>query len=299
MRRHLRIASLTLLLSACHAARDATTSRDASSSPPPDAPESRNASASTAAQRWDDEIGPFIALPTQDSGAVLLLMRDSLKGASVEAEIFSHDDRTVRTLLTPRAAPRCGWTPASLAAGSSSALSDRWAMALAPGIASPLAFDALDDLSPRDSTDITIRVTRVISALAEDSSSAPFGGLPVVVRDAWRARLPDGASVVVAVATRSLNMESNPRSEVVTVVTESESAAPDATWRAAFSRREAGPEDRVEGTDLLSGLLLHGATPVVTLLRDTDRGPVVDFIERTAPMSWHLRWSTASSSCDR
>ena len=55
-------------------------------------------------------------------------------------------------------------------------------------------------------------------------------------------------------------LESNPRAEVVTLIAEPDSAAGQRAWRTVFARRVAGPEDRVEGSDLLAAIRLSGIT---------------------------------------
>jgi hypothetical protein len=121
-----------------------------------------------------------------------------------------------------------------------------------------------------------------------------------VVRDAWRLQLPDDTTLIaVAVAARTLNVESNPRSEVVTIIAESDSLADATAWRAVFVRRDAGPEDRIEGSDLLAALRLRNKHAAVALLREDETGSQVEIVERIAPGSWRLRWSSAALACAR
>ncbi len=256
-----------------------------------------SAVASTADRPWDDALGAVIALPASASAGSMLLIRDESNGADVDVELFTHDDRVLRASMRPGAALGCGWARAVTLQNAAPGTNTSWALALAPGVALPMAVDAIGDLTPRDSSELAARVSRLVNALSGDSTIAPFRGLPVVVRDAWTATLPDGTPVVVAVAMRSLNVESNPRAEIITVVAEPESPVPGAAWRSAFTRRDAGPEDRVEGADLLSAVLLGGKVPVLAMLRETEHGPAVDFIERVSPAAWRLRWTTASLPC--
>lgn len=294
------IAVLLLLVAqGCRGSREsAPGSAQAGSAPAAIGETSTDGAAMPASgQPWDDAIGPLVALASPDGVGATLFMRDTTRVAAVDVEWFTHDEHTTRATVLPGAVLGCAWVRAATVSGPTTGAAVIWAVALAPGAAKPLPLDAIVDLSPRDSSALAIRVSRLASALTEDSVSAPFQGLPVVVRDAWRTRLPDGTPVVIAVAVRSLGTESNPRAEIVTLVAEPENASQTAAWRTAYFRRDAGPEDRVEGADLLASLLLHGKTPTIALVRETDHGPAVDFVERTAPGAWQLRWTTASLSC--
>lgn len=276
----------------------ATGSGQAGAAPAAIGESSAGAAASPAAgQPWDDAIGPLVALPSPDGLGAALFMRDTTMTAATDVEMFTHDEQTTRATLLPGTVLGCAWVRAATVSGATTGAPVVWALALAPGVARPLPLDAIVDLSPRDSSALAIRVSRLVSALAEDSASMPFQGLPVVVRDAWQTRLRDGTRVVMAVAERSLGTESNPRAEIVTLVAEPESASQTAAWRTVFFRRDAGLEDRVEGADLLAALLLRGTTPTMVLVRETDHGPAVDFVERITPGAWQVRWTTASLPC--
>jgi hypothetical protein len=257
------------------------------------------AGTAAAARRWDDTLGTFVATPSFDSGTPVLFVRDTANASDFEVELFNHDTPVVRATMHPgAAASSCAWQRTATivpAAGQSAPLV--WSLALAPGTATPFGIDAIDDLAPRDSATFAATISRLVSALPEDSSSAPFRGLPIVVRDAWRFKLSDSTTIAVAIAARSLNIESNPRSEIVSIIAEPDPAAGSAGWRIVFARRDSGPEDRVEGADLLAALRLKDGAPIIAFVRESDSGLQIDIVQRTAPFAWHVRWSSAFLPC--
>jgi hypothetical protein len=248
---------------------------------------------------WDAGIGPIVATPSVETGAPTLFVRDTAGTADIEVELFSHDAQTLRASLRPGGRIHaCPWERgAALSQADSQPSPPVWSLALAPGIATPVGIDGVGDMLPRDSAALVARISRSVSALPDDSLSQPFRGLPIVIRDAWRMQFAGDTSIVVAVATRTLNVESNPRTEAVTIILEPDPANPATAWRTGFSRRDAGPEDRVEGADLLAALRLKGGTAAVALVRESENGLQVEIVERMAPGVWRIRWSSAALSC--
>ena len=248
---------------------------------------------------WDDSVGTTVATPSADNETPLVFSRDTTGTADIDVDLFNHEARTVRAVLHPTATVRsCAWERSAGLSLVEPGPAPVWSLALSPGIAKPLEIDGVGELLPRDSAQLVVRISRMVSAMPEDSTSTPFRGLPIVVRDAWRFRAAgDSAVVVIAVATRTLNVESNPRVEAVTVIAESGTPAGTTELRLVFSRRDAGPEDRVEGTDLLAAFQLRNAHSAVALLREGEAGRQVEIVERISAAVWRTRWSSASYSC--
>lgn len=298
MRRALTVICI-LAAAACErtkspAAGSATSSQaDASSST------SGAATAPTTAKTWDDELGSMIATPSLDAGTPVSFVRDTANTADLPVELFNHDDHVLKATLRPGAVLKsCAWRrDATLTMSDGHAVPNSWALALSPGIATPLAVDGIEDLLPRDSATTVTRINRLVSAIPEDSASAPYRGLPIVVRDAWHFTLSDSTNVAVAIAMRSLNVESNPRVQAVMLIAEPDPTAAPGQWRTVFWERVAGAEDRVEGMDLLAAFLLHGAKPAVALVREGDAGLQVEIVERASPGVWNVRWSSAVLPC--
>jgi hypothetical protein len=250
---------------------------------------------------WDSALGDIVATPSVETGAPVLFVRDTASTADVQVELFNHEGRSTHAIMSPLARRQsCAWARAGVLSGTAGQPSSIvWSLGLAPGSATPIAIDGISELLPRDSAALATRVHRQVSAVPDDSTSGPFRGLPIVVRDAWLFRLEDSSTVAIAVATRSLNVESNPRTEVTTIIMEHSPAREPEEWRTAFVQRSAGPEDRVEGADLLAAFRLRGNRTAVAFAREGERGLQVDIVERTAPSTWLVRWSSAALPCAR
>jgi hypothetical protein len=262
---------------------------------------SSGAAAGASSTPWDDELGALLATPSLDGGTPVLFVRDTSPPASIEVELFNHDDHTTRATLRPGIAIRsCAWIRnASIATGDGRAPSNSWSLALSPGIATPFGVDGVGELLPRDSAAAVARVSRLVSAIPEDSASAAFRGLPIVVRDAWRFQLADSTTILVAIAMRSLNVESNPRAQAFTLIAEPEGPQAAGQWRTSYWESVAGPEDHVEGMDLLAAFQLHGSKPAIALVREGDTGLQVEIVERSSPGVWSVRWSSSALPCGK
>ena len=289
-----------VLAAACERANAPASRADSSSSPQSAAEKAADVTAaSTAAKPWDDELGAVIATPSLDAGTPVSFVHDTASSAGLPVELFAHDDRvSIATLHPGSKIGSCAWRRnASLTQRDAQGTPNTWALALSPGIANPVGVDGIEDLTPRDSAATVARISLLVSAIPEDSTSAPYRGLPIVVRDAWRFTLPDSTAVTVAVATRSLNVESNPRAQAITLIAEPDPASGTGRWRTAYWERVAGPEDHVEGMDLLAALRLHGTTPAVALVREGDAGAQVEIVQRRSPGTWTVRWTSATLPC--
>ena len=290
--------------------------------------------AGAAANAWDAALGAVLATPSLDGGTPVMFARDTAATADIEVELFNHDDRTTRATLHPGAViGACAWRRnALLITSDGKPAPNTWMLALSPGVATPFGIDGVAELLPRDSAATVARISRLVSAIPEDSASVPYHGLPIVVRDAWRfqladsttvavaiaarslnvesnpraqamenavCRLPDGSAMSCGIAARSLNVESDPRAQAITLIAEPDPSAGAGQWRTVFSERVAGAEDRVEGTDLLAAFQLHGSKPAVALVREGDAGLQIQIIERTAPGAWNVRWTSVALTCAR
>jgi len=251
---------------------------------------------SAAITTWDGELGNVVATPSLERSSPLLFTRDSVPTAAREVELFSHDARTAHALMQVGSTTK-GCERNAVLMVAPGAPPPVWSLALAPNTATPIEIDAIGELAPRDSAALIVSINRLISALPEDSAAAVFHGLPIVVRDAWRLVLPDSTPVVVAIAARSLNTESNPRGQLFTVIVEPDPSGGIGGWRTAWSRSESGPEDRLEGADLLAAISLRSGRAVLVLQRESDAGQALDFVDRTGPGVWRLRWTTSALSC--
>ena len=301
MTKKLCVFTLVLLLSACdRASRSGTDQGGAASAGSVGTVGSTTIAPVSDGRQWDDSLGAVVAMPSAETGAPILFVRDTLLDTNLDVELFTHEARTTRAIFHPQAlTPLCP----RLRSGQVLALTGQsppsaWSFALSSGVGAPLAIDGAGDIPPKDSAAESILVSKLVSALPDDSASLPFRGLPVVVRDVWRVVLPDKALLLVAIAMRSINVESNPRAQVVTIVAEPDPGN-NGAWKVDYLHRNAGPEDRVEGTDLLAAVLLHGVQPMLAFVREGDRVAQLDLVERTAPGVWRRRWSSDALTCVR
>ncbi len=301
MTKKLTVFGLVLLLGACErATRSDTEQGGATIASTAGAIGSTSVAPVSDGRLWDDSLGAVVAMPSTETGAPMLFVRDTLLETNLEVELFTHEARTTRAIFHPQASTHvCSrLRSGQLLSATGQSPPPAWSFALSPGVGAPLAIDGTGDISPKDSAAESILVSKLVSALPDDSASLPFRGLPVVVRDVWRVVLPDKTILLVAIAMRSINVESNPRAQIVTIVAEPD---PDnvGAWKVDYVHRNAGPEDRVEGTDLLAAVLLHGVQPMLAFVREGDRVAQVDLVERTASGVWRRRWSSAALSCAR
>jgi hypothetical protein len=293
--------ALVMLLSACERANRSDTAQDgATTAGTPGAVRSPSVALGSDGRLWDDSLGAIVAMPSMETGAPLLFVRDTLLETNIEVELFTHEARTTRAIVHPQASPRLcpRIRSGQLLATTGQSSLQAWSFALTPGVGAPLAIEGTGDISPKDSAAESILVSKLVSALPDDSASLPYRGLPIVVRDVWRVVLPDKTIVLVAIAMRSINVESNPRAQVVTIVAEPDLGNAGA-WKVDYLHRNAGPEDRVEGADLLAAVLLHGIQPMLAFVREGDRVAQVDLVERTGSGVWRRRWSSDALSCAR
>jgi hypothetical protein len=291
------VLAVALVVSACERAKAPPSSGKATSVSSMRSP--AGPASIAEAKPWDDELGVLLATPSLDGGTPVLFVRDTSAAADLEVELFSHDDHTSKATLHPGTVLRaCPWRRnASLATADARAITNGWSLALSPGVATPIGIDGVGELLPRDSAAAVARISRLVSAIPEDLASTPFRGLPIVVRDAWRFQIADSTTIMVAIAMRSLNVESNPRAQAITLIAEPDNASGANQWHTSFWEAVAGPEDRVEGIDLLAAFLVRGSKPAVALVREGDAGLQVEVVERNASGVWSVRWSSSALPC--
>ena len=147
---------------------------------------------------WDSTAGPFIVLPTVDGGLTSgSLLRSDASELTVsdtggvgrlladrKVDLFSRSGRLTTARLTIDAAPRVdagctAWPVARLATDAGGTLAP-WTAAFAAGKVTAIPLDSIEGLSSRDSVRLAIDLTRLASALRDDTSTT-FRGLPFVV----------------------------------------------------------------------------------------------------------------------
>lgn len=218
-------------------------------------------------------------------------------------ELFSRSGRVgearLGVELAPSGNPGCtAWpiarlnAPPGLAAGSAPA---PWTAAFAQGRVSAIPLDSIEGLASRDSARLAAELTRMASALKDDTS-ATFRGLPFVVLRAYRTRGLDTAFVVATLARR-VNQEDDPKEERLVIVVDA--PGNDATkWQIAWHERAAGHEEElVVAEPLLAYRPKNGKD--VQLLFGRDDGIALGAAILTRERGgWRVQWESAVAGCD-
>ncbi|CAA9300464.1 MAG: hypothetical protein AVDCRST_MAG40-322, partial [uncultured Gemmatimonadaceae bacterium] len=170
-----------------------------------------------------------------------------------------------------------------------------WKVAFAAGRAAPLSTDSVEGLARADSAARTADAARLAS-LVPRTNSREFAGLPFSVRQARRFTA-GGTETVVAEVVRRVAQEANPREQHVLVIGE-RPAAGKAKYELAYHETSVGDEANVETRDLLAAVLL-GADRRATLVlnRESADGIAYSLVERTGPLRWRVRWTSATTGC--
>lgn len=308
------VASLTALVSC-----DRTPKTGSGDTPAEGGPNARgdSASAIVTASGWDMESGPFVVLPTVDGGmtagsllrpeATELTVSDtSGVGGTIgdgRLELFSRSGRVGEARLAveqaPAGNPGCtAWpvarlnAPPGLAPGSAPA---PWTAAFAQGRITPIPLDSIEGLVPRDSARLAAELTRLASALKDDTS-ATFRGLPFVVLRAYRTRGLDTAFVVATLARR-VNQEDDPKEERLVVVVDA--PGNDAThWQIAWHERASGHEEELVVAEPLLAYKPKARGDVQLLFGRDDGIALGAAILTREKNGWRVQWESAVAGCD-
>jgi hypothetical protein len=170
-------------------------------------------------------------------------------------------------------------------------------VAFESGHATEVAIDSIEALPSADSARLAADIARIASALPGDTSAA-FRGLPFVVNKAWRARIPNGPTVLTAVVVRNVNQEANPRQERILLIAERDSGTTSSSpFAPRYTERKVGLEETLETTDPISIVLLGtNRHPTVVVARDAGNGLSYALIERLAGQ-WQRRWASIYAGC--
>ena len=308
----IRVATLLLAIGLAACDRKTTPSTESAAGESAGAPGDSVPSAERKANGWTIEAGPYLVLPTVDGGMTAgSLVRanasDETVGDTVgiaalmgnaQIELFARGGRvgSARWNLEASAAVDSGctaWPVARLSIDGGA--SPPWTVAFASGRVTPIVLDSIEGMSPRDSARLAIDLTRMASALPDDTV-ATFRGLPFVVLRAWRARGLD-TGFVVATLARRVNQEDSPKEERLVIVVDQ--VGSDAkNWVVAWHERASGIEEELVVAEPL--LSFHsGRSRDVHLLFGRDDGVALSAAVLTRNASgWHVLWQSAIAGCD-
>lgn len=169
-----------------------------------------------------------------------------------------------------------------------------WRVALARGVAASIPLDSIEGMLPRDSSRFAIELAALASRIVADTVQE-FRGLPFSIRGAWRAPLDSATDVVIALVSRTLAVEDDPRSEQLTLI--AERARPTGELAVRYSDRRTASESQVDIDEILA-LVRFTATgrPGLLIERADARGAMVLLMERDSVM-WNARWRGPRTGC--
>lgn len=178
--------------------------------------------------------------------------------------------------------------------GSLSSVPHDWRFGLQKGVAIAIPLDSLEGMSPADSSQVTVEIARIASAVAEGSDPV-FRGLPFAVRHAYRFALGNN-SVLVADVVRKINEEANPREEHLLLIAE-RAPGPDEKYSAAFQSRAAGSEEAVRTNEILGVVKFIRGHPAIVVTFEYEDGGKVALLQRTGDKQWRITWRSAYTGC--
>jgi hypothetical protein len=161
-----------------------------------------------------------------------------------------------------------------------------------------LPLTQLARLPMRDSTRLAARITRAADVLPANTSVADFRGLPLAIRDAWILMTPEQDTIVIALVSRRLPIESAPLEEFLTVIVVPD---PDPTaggaMRAVWHVRDAGDEERLITYEPVAALRTPDAAVRILLVRESAGRPQVVLLGRDPRGAWERGWEGELPVC--
>jgi hypothetical protein len=250
-------------------------------------------------RNWNASAGPVLLVVAGSPSQAFVVAPDSATAAEQLANIpkpasvtlFGRGG-TVQTADLPSLADSNGCAIGTLGAAPPPRA---WSVGFIGGVIAPVAMDSTESLSRADSAKIVVEMTRLASALPNDSAGR-FSGLPFIVRSVWRFKIPDGPTVVIATLSRQVNQEATPLQERTLLVAEESPA--DSTYSTAYSERTSGPEETIESQDVLGAVLIGTVrSPALVLSRDDGDSVAYGLVERGENGRWSPRWRSARRRC--
>ena len=252
-------------------------------------------------RNWNTSAGPLLLVAAESPSRAFVVAPDSATAAAQLASIprpasvtlFGRGG-TVQTAELP-AVPD---TSVCIIASLSAAPPPRpWSVGFIGGVVSPLPMDSLQSLSPADSLALAVSMTRLASALPNDSAGR-FTGLPFVVGPVWRFVIPSGVPIVIATLIRKINQEATPLQEHTLIIAERRGQAGDTSFATAYSERSYGDEETIESRDVLAAALIGGSrTPAIIIGRDYGVASAFGLVERGDDGRWRPVWRSARRRC--
>jgi hypothetical protein len=256
-----------------------------------------------AAQRPEAAIVVFPELQGEHAAAEVRFDTTALRGSTVT--LISRAGAANTAVLgegtTPGEEEECvGWP--MLRVTSPSGAPTSWSIGLVGARLSPIPLDSVGSLSASDSAALVAEVARLASALPVRDGAARVRGLPFSVQDVRRFRTPSGLEIIIAHVVRRVHQEANPVEERTLLIAERDSTRQreqrPGRYTLAFHQRAVGPEETLEGSEVLAALTTRDASrPVLVVARESEDGVRYSLLERLGRRSWRVKWTSALVRC--
>lgn len=275
------------------AAAASCNSRDAGSGNPRSRP-TTDSLPPAAPVTWFDDVEPMILAPSHSNDRALVVAADSLApdledGALRPPGTLVRLDGTTIPVQVSISSSSEGCVDAAIQPAPSTV----WGVGFVGRAPAALPVDSLRAISRSDSAALTPIVFRLASAIP-NAPGGRFAGLPFSLVDLWRLRGPDGAAVIVATTKRQINQEDSPLEERTLIVAEADASG---AFAAMHASRSSGPEETVEGSDLLAAVSFGQGQIQLVFSHDYGDETSYAIVERVAPANWKLRWVSRRFSC--
>lgn len=308
------VFAFALIGVACERARN--TSTTPGSAPPTTAESVATTKTPKTVTLWDSSAGPVLLVRVSSASMAqvvfpeyadstvpdtLRLDASSLAGHAVVLVTRSGRADTARVVNAGEktwAGDECvEWPAASVAVASDTAVATGWTVAFLPRGFRPVPVDSIEGLTAPDSARLAADLTRLASALPDDTSRA-YHGLPFAVRYAYRFAAAPGIRGVIADLVRRLNQEASPLEQHTLLLAEQDSARADSPLHVVYHERSGGDEDSLETTDVLAAVRLPAPPHVaLVLVRVGPETSAYALLERAAGGTWRVRWTSVHTGC--
>lgn len=312
-----RVAFLTCLVSAL-----ASCERSRPAAPPPPPPPGGGAESASSvpsppvSTHWDSAAGPvliargpsasnaYVVFPEYDDNTMpdtLQLDARPLRGDEVQLvdRAGALDSVSVASAGTRVwAGEDCiEWPTATLNVGGDSSRAAGWTVGFLQQHITAMPLDSLSGLPSTDSARLAADLTRLASALPDDTSQT-FRGIPLSVRYAYRFEPTPGVSAVIADLVRRLNQEASPLEQHTILIAERPSASADTPYHVVYHERTGGSEESIETVDVLAGIHLTAPDRAVLIVfREGPDTGAYALVERSASGQWRVRWTSVHTGC--
>ncbi len=244
---------------------------------------------------WFDGVAPLLLVPAHSPDRALVVPADSLApdledGALQEPATLVRLDGSVSTVRVALSSSSEGCVSGVLQPAPTAG----WGVGFIGRAPEVIRVDSLRAMASHDSATLTPIVFRLASGVP-NAPGGRFVGLPFSLVELWRAHLRDGAMVLVATTRRQLNQEDSPLEERTLLIAEGDSAG---NLALRHSSRSAGPEETVEGHELLGMAAFPGAaSALMVIAHNFGDENAYSILQRDRPGAWTLRWSSRRLTC--